>query len=79
MTGLAYDVYKDTFKIYADGVKVESGSWSENPNVIKIGRKNLFLTIGSFLSKLRILVESPRPQKVLLIQCLNQGFFFSLM
>ena len=41
MTGLAYDVYKDTFKIYADGVKVESGSWSENPNVIEIGRKNV--------------------------------------
>ena len=33
LLGLAYDVFKDTFKIYADGVKVESGSWSENPNV----------------------------------------------
>ena len=33
LLGLAYDVLKDTFKIYADGVKVESGSWSENPNV----------------------------------------------
>ena len=30
---LAYDVFKDTYKIYKNGEKVESGSWSENPNV----------------------------------------------
>merc|ERR550532_299711 len=40
---LAYDVYKDTFKIYADGEKVESGSWSENPNLV---RPNGLLVIG---------------------------------
>ena len=33
LAGLAYDVFKDTYKIYADGEKLESGSWSENPNV----------------------------------------------
>ena len=30
---LAYDVFKDTYKIYKNGEKMESGSWSENPNV----------------------------------------------
>ena len=35
LKGLAYDVFKDTYKIYADGEKVVSGSWSENPNVSK--------------------------------------------
>ena len=33
LPGLTYDVFKDTFKVYADGEKVESGSWSDNPNV----------------------------------------------
>lgn len=31
---LAYDVFKDTYKIYKNGEKMESGSWSENPNVL---------------------------------------------
>ena len=37
---MAYDVFKDTYKIYADGEKVVSGSWSENPNVSKNKRVN---------------------------------------
>ena len=28
-----YDLPKDQFKVFADGEKVNSGSWSENPNV----------------------------------------------
>ena len=31
--GLVYDLPKDQFKVFADGEKVNSGSWSENPNV----------------------------------------------
>ena len=33
-------MFKDTYKIYADGEKVVSGSWSENPNVSKNKRVN---------------------------------------
>ena len=42
---MAYDVFKDTYKIYADGEKVVSGSWSENPNVSKNKRVNKNATI----------------------------------
>ena len=42
---MAYDVFKDTYKIYADGEKVVSGSWSENPNVSKNKRVNRNATI----------------------------------
>ena len=57
--GLAYDVYKDTFKIYADGEKVESGSWSENPNVIKMNEKVQF--------KIDISIQLVRPNGLLVI------------
>ncbi|XP_023336040.1 uncharacterized protein LOC111707216 [Eurytemora carolleeae] len=31
---LVYDLPKDQFKVFADGEKVNSGSWSENPNAV---------------------------------------------
>ena len=31
--GLVYNAMKDQYKVYADGEKVESGSWSDSPFV----------------------------------------------
>ena len=33
LKGLTYDAWKDTYKVYVDGEKMDSGSWSDNPNV----------------------------------------------
>ena len=33
LSGVTYDAIKDQYKTYADGEKVESGSWSDNPHV----------------------------------------------
>ena len=32
-SGLTYDAMKDQYKTYADGEKIESGAWSDNPFV----------------------------------------------
>lgn len=45
---LAYDVFKDTYKIYKNGEKVESGSWSENPNVLKFHEFSKILNVNYF-------------------------------
>ena len=42
---LAYDVFKDTYKIYKNGEKMESGSWSENPNVLKFHEFSKILNV----------------------------------
>ena len=33
VTGLLYDGMKDQYKVFSNGEKVESGSWSDNPHV----------------------------------------------
>ena len=41
-TGLTYDAMKDQYKVYADGEKVESGSWSDSP-FVRFGYKEIIL------------------------------------
>ena len=74
-------LYRNIFQMGAIPLSFYRGKRDFFPHLIKIGRKNFFYQFNNwyFLSKLRILVESPRPQKVLLIQYLNQGFFFSIV
>ena len=33
VAGLLYDGMKDQYKVFSNGEKVESGSWSDNPHV----------------------------------------------
>ena len=44
--GVVYNAMKDMYKVYADGEKVESGSWSDSPFV---GIKKIKLLINIIL------------------------------
>ena len=46
--GVVYNAMKDQYKVYADGEKVESGSWSDSP-FVGIKKIKLLISIILFL------------------------------